>query len=105
MRSPVIHGETKVYNDISGWKWQELLSFFNAGEAPIKSWLANTRGELIDILGNKEFAAADKIQLLEVKMDKMDAPRALIAQAQAVSFPRSVTAFIRVGADRRAGIS
>ncbi|KAM0754818.1 pyruvate decarboxylase [Meredithblackwellia eburnea MCA 4105] len=78
----LIHGPERVYNDISRWKWQELLSFFNADNVPSKSWLANTREEFEAILGDAEFAAADKCQLLEVKMDRLDAPRALVLQAK-----------------------
>lgn len=77
-----IHGENRVYNDISSWKWQELLSFFNAANVPSRSWLARTRGELESVINDAEFAAADRIQLLEVMMDRHDAPRALQVQAK-----------------------
>lgn len=83
----LIHGETAKYNDISSWKWQSLLDLFDANESiPHKSWLAETRGDLETILSNPEFASADKAQLLEVKMDRLDAPRALIAQAKLVRY-------------------
>jgi hypothetical protein len=82
----LINGPTAKYNDIPLWKWQSLLDLFNAYEEPIptKSWLAKNRGELEEILANKEFAAADRIQLLEVKMDKLDAPEALKKQGKLV---------------------
>lgn len=81
----LIHGKERVYNDISSWKWQKLLELFNAnGQNQTKSWLANTRGELEEILNNAEFKKADRIQLLEVKMDRLDAPRALQLQAELV---------------------
>lgn len=78
----LINGMDAVYNDISHWKWQELLSFFNADNKPSKTWLASTRSEFETILKNDEFAKADKIQLLEVKMARDDGPRALIEQAK-----------------------
>ncbi|GAA6000098.1 alpha-keto acid decarboxylase family protein [Rhodotorula paludigena] len=80
----LIHGETARYNDISSWKWQSMLDFFNASSQPFptKSWLANTRGELEAILHDQEFQAADKIQVLEVKMEKLDAPEALVKQGK-----------------------
>lgn len=81
----LIHGPEAVYNDISRWKWQELLSFFNADNHPHKTWLAENRGQFEEILANEEFASADKCQLLEVKMDRLDGPRALILQAEMVS--------------------
>ncbi|GAA6014248.1 hypothetical protein JCM10207_006146 [Rhodosporidiobolus poonsookiae] len=79
-----IHGETAGYNDISAWKWQSLLDLFNAYEQPVptKSWLAKTRGELETILADADFRKADKIQLLEVKMERMDAPEALVKQGK-----------------------
>jgi pyruvate decarboxylase len=89
----LINGPTAKYNDIPLWKWQSLLDLFNAYEEPIptKSWLAKNRGELEEILANKEFAAADKIQLLEVKMDKLDAPEALKKQGKLVCPPFSLS--------------
>jgi pyruvate decarboxylase len=77
----LIHGPTRVYNNISHWKWQELLSFFNADNIPHRSWLAENRGEFEAILANEDFAKADRCQLIEVKMDRLDGPRALVQQA------------------------
>lgn len=94
----LIHGPEAVYNDISRWKWQELLNFFNADGHPHKTWLAETRGQFEEILGNEEFAKADKCQLIEVKMDRLDAPRALQLQAEMVSPP-----FASADARRRSG--
>lgn len=98
----LIHGPDRVYvrpslpppalanpphpqNDISRWKWQDLLSFFNADAVPHRSWLATTRGEFEAILADAEFGRADRCQLLEVRMDRLDGPRALIEQARMVS--------------------
>ncbi|BGP14737.1 hypothetical protein JCM10213v2_002688 [Rhodosporidiobolus nylandii] len=80
----LIHGETAQYNSISSWKWQNLLELFNNYPKPFptKSWLANTRGELETILGDEGFKKADRIQLLEVKLDKLDAPEALKKQGK-----------------------
>ncbi|KAL8286376.1 hypothetical protein RQP46_004393 [Phenoliferia psychrophenolica] len=78
----LIHGTDRVYNDISRWKWQELLSFFNADNVPSRSWLANNRAEFERVLDDKEFQKADVCQLFEVKMDRQDGPRALVLQAK-----------------------
>ncbi|GAA5938357.1 alpha-keto acid decarboxylase family protein [Sporobolomyces koalae] len=79
----LIHGKQASYNDISSWRWQSLLDFFDAsGEIPKRSWQAKTRGELEDILRDDEFKKADKCQLLEVLMEKLDAPAALIKQGE-----------------------
>lgn len=81
----LIHGETRVYNDISRWSWQTLLDFFNADNTvPHRSWLAKTRGEFVTILNDVEFQKADRIQLLEVRMGRLDAPVALERQAKLV---------------------
>jgi len=87
----LIHGKQAAYNDISAWNWQGLLDFFDAsGKIPKASWKAKTRGELEEILKNEEFKKADKCQLLEVMMEKLDAPAALIKQGELVrSFSRS----------------
>lgn len=77
-----IHGKNAGYNDIAQWSWQKLIPFFNGGNLPAKSWQANTRGELEKILRDEEFKKADRFQLLEVKLEKHDAPRILIEQAK-----------------------
>ncbi|GAA5934900.1 hypothetical protein JCM3775_001672 [Rhodotorula graminis] len=83
----LIHGETASYNNIPSFDWQSMLSFFNAPAPnfkplPTKSWLAETRGQLEDILTNDEFQKADKIQVLEVRMAPLDAPESLIKQGK-----------------------
>lgn len=47
-----------------------------------KSYTVHNKTELTSLLADKEFASANKIQLVEVMMDKFDAPRALQAQAE-----------------------
>ncbi|TNY24555.1 thiamine diphosphate-binding protein [Rhodotorula diobovata] len=83
----LIHGETAPYNDIPSFDWQSMLSFFNAPgprfkPLPTKSWLAETRGQLEEILANEEFQKADKIQVLEVRMAPLDAPENLVKQGK-----------------------
>lgn len=79
----VIHSPDAVFNQISKWNWQKLLPLFEDDHhAPSRSWLASTRGELEAILADPEFKKADRLQLLEVKLGSMDAPRALVMQAK-----------------------
>ncbi|KAM0788188.1 hypothetical protein ACM66B_001347 [Microbotryomycetes sp. NB124-2] len=79
----LIHGKKRVYNDISSWNWQQLLNLFNAkGLVETKSFKAETRKQLEEILNDQEFQKADKAQLLEVMMDRLDAPKALQLQAE-----------------------
>ncbi|BGP57327.1 hypothetical protein JCM8202_002704 [Rhodotorula sphaerocarpa] len=79
-----IHGEEAGYNDIATWKWGQLLDTFNGypQPRPTRSLRASTRGELEAIFADKEFAEAKQIQLLEVMMDRQDAPEALIKQGK-----------------------
>lgn len=74
-----------------------MLSFFNAPgprfkPLPTKSWLAETRGQLEEILANEEFQKADKIQVLEVRMAPLDAPENLVKQGKLVRSPPSRSA-------------
>lgn len=56
-----IHGPDRVYNDIAGWHWQDLLGVFGAKEKT-RSYRVNTRKDLEDLFANKDFAKADKLQ-------------------------------------------
>ena len=76
----------RKYNDIANWKWTSLLSLFQGlpeGEKPVgKSYTVSTKAEFDALLSDADFAAAREIQLVEVMMDKFDAPRALRRQAE-----------------------
>ncbi|KAJ7645426.1 pyruvate decarboxylase [Mycena polygramma] len=78
-----LHGKERKYNDISNWKWTSLLSVLGDANGTLsKSYTVSTKDELSALLDDKTFAAADKIQLVEVMMPKHDAPRALVHQAE-----------------------
>ncbi|EJC98857.1 pyruvate decarboxylase [Fomitiporia mediterranea MF3/22] len=79
-----LHGRERKYNDIANWKWTELLSVFQGStSSPTgKSYTVNTKEELSALLDNQDFASAKEIQLVEIMMDKFDAPRALRKQAE-----------------------
>jgi pyruvate decarboxylase len=47
-----------------------------------KSYTVRTKDELSTLLDNEDFASASKMQLVEVIMDKMDAPRGLQIQSE-----------------------
>ncbi|KAG6850282.1 hypothetical protein H0H93_015539 [Arthromyces matolae] len=79
-----IHGKTRIYNDISNWKWTSLLQVLGDTEDKISnSYTVKTKQELSNLLDNTAFARADKMQLVEVMMDKFDAPNSLKLQAEA----------------------
>ncbi|CCG84848.1 protein of unknown function [Taphrina deformans PYCC 5710] len=76
-----IHGPEREYNDINtSWQYQHLLEFFGAVDQ--KSYKVSTQDEVTALFGDGEFMAAGRIQLVEVIMGKMDAPRALKVQAE-----------------------
>ncbi|THH04949.1 hypothetical protein EW145_g5147 [Phellinidium pouzarii] len=78
-----VHGRERKYNDIANWKWTSLLSVFQGHDAPVgKSYTTHTKAELSALLDDDAFAAASEIQLVEVTMDKFDAPPTLLRQAE-----------------------
>lgn len=76
----LIHGENASYNDVHMWKYSKILDTFNAKAH--ESIVVNTKGEMDALFDNEEFAKPDKIRLIEVMCDKMDAPASLIKQAE-----------------------
>ncbi|KAI8993998.1 pyruvate decarboxylase [Trametes punicea] len=78
-----IHGMDRKYNDITQWKWTHVLDTFGGEEGKTcKSYRVTTKEELSNLLDDPTFARADVIQLVEVIMDKKDAPRALKGEAE-----------------------
>jgi pyruvate decarboxylase len=78
-----LHGKTRKYNDITNWKWTQLLSVLGGEEGvTTQSYTINTKDELDKLLNDETFNKADKAQLVEVMMDQFDAPRALQVQAE-----------------------
>jgi pyruvate decarboxylase len=79
-----LHGKHRKYNDISNWNWTSILGTFNTSpEVKHKSYTVKTKDELSALLDDQNFAdCAAGMQLVEVMMEKLDAPRALQAQAE-----------------------
>jgi pyruvate decarboxylase len=72
----------RKYNDISNWNWRGLLSVLGDVDGKnSESYTVRTKRELSRLLDDATFASAGKIQLVEVIMDKFDAPKALQEQA------------------------
>ncbi|TDL28903.1 pyruvate decarboxylase [Rickenella mellea] len=77
-----LHGPTRKYNDIQPWRWTSLLNVFGGEEGKTcKSYTVRTRTELSTLLDDPAFAKSDKIQLVEIIMPRLDAPRSLKATA------------------------
>ncbi|KAF3936681.1 hypothetical protein ABW19_dt0200123 [Dactylella cylindrospora] len=79
----MIHGEEAGYNDIQPWKFTNILETFGAKEGEYKNYVVKTRKEVDTLFkqGN-EFSKANVIQLVELFMPKLDAPRGLMVTAQ-----------------------
>ena len=70
-------------SNIFNRRWTRLLQTLGGVEGETcQSYKVETKRELSQLLDNEEFARADKIQLVEVIMPVMDAPRALKLQAE-----------------------
>ncbi|KIO02700.1 hypothetical protein M404DRAFT_147308 [Pisolithus tinctorius Marx 270] len=75
-----LHGMYRKYNDIATWKYTSLLTTFgDIGGTASRSFTVRDKASLNRLLEDPEFAKANKIQLVEVIMDKYDTPRALEA--------------------------
>ncbi|KAF4123734.1 pyruvate decarboxylase [Geosmithia morbida] len=74
-----IHGLTEEYNDIAPWRYLEGPKFFGAPEntftRSVKSW-----GELEDVLGNETVQDGENLRMIEVLMDREDAPYGPLSQ-------------------------
>jgi pyruvate decarboxylase len=69
----------RKYNDISNWRWTSLLEFLGDDRSGklSNSYTVHNKTELSTLLDDPTFASTEKIQLVEVVMQKFDAPRAL----------------------------
>jgi len=78
-----IHGKHRHYNNIANWKWTSLLDTLNDSDKyKTASYTVHNKDELNKLLDDESFAKADKIQLVEVIMEALDAPKALERQTE-----------------------
>ncbi|KAF9468575.1 thiamine diphosphate-binding protein [Collybia nuda] len=78
-----IHGKQRKYNDISNWNWTGLFNTLGDSDGKLsRTYTVRDKTNLSELLDDVTFASGDKIQLVEIIMDKLDAPRALQVQAQ-----------------------
>ncbi|KAN0112244.1 putative pyruvate decarboxylase isozyme 2 [Hyaloscypha variabilis] len=79
-----INGPEQTYNDVSMlWDHQKMLEFFGARKETgiaSKSFACKTVEELEAVLNDDAFNRADKIQVCEVFMDRLDYPWRLYTQ-------------------------
>lgn len=78
----LIHGPTAAYNDIQPWKHQQLLEVFGAKPGNYENHTIKTVKDVAEIFNDEKFASPDKIRLVELFFPTMDAPAALVKQAE-----------------------
>ncbi|KAG5641436.1 hypothetical protein DXG03_005228 [Asterophora parasitica] len=64
----------KKYNDISNWEWTSLFKVLGDPEEKLLQTHTICTKDKLSMLLKKMFASANKIQLVEVMMDKLDMP-------------------------------
>lgn len=76
-----IHGKDEKYNDVAKWNYLQALQLFGGGadNYPVRSASARTWTELEDILGAEKASSGPSCSMIEVFMDKEDAPQELLA--------------------------
>lgn len=77
----------RKYNDIADWKWTQLLDTLGDRLHETKSFKVANQKELEALLTDNAFLNADCPTLVEVIMDRLDAPR-LLADSVAVNEKR-----------------
>ncbi|KAK7432044.1 hypothetical protein QQZ08_001334 [Neonectria magnoliae] len=68
-----IHGATQRYNDVASWRYLNAPAFFGASEDTFTS-SAKTWDELEKVLGNEKLTDGTGLRMVEVTMDREDAP-------------------------------
>lgn len=72
-----------AYNDIAQWNYTNLIPTFGGTPDNSKTYQVKTKQEAEDLFNDSEFAAAGKLQFVEMFMPKEDAPKALKLTAEA----------------------
>lgn len=78
-----IHGMDAEYNDIAAWNHGSLVDAFGGAAKGAKTYQVKTQKEVRDLLNDKEFKAANVLQLVELFIPKEDSPVALKMVAEA----------------------
>ncbi|KAL8716886.1 MAG: hypothetical protein Q9225_005820 [Loekoesia sp. 1 TL-2023] len=78
-----IHGMDAAYNDISQWKFKDLIPTFGGTPQNSRTYQVKNKQEAEDLFNDKSFAQAEVLQFVELYMPKEDAPKALKLTAEA----------------------
>ncbi|ERT02775.1 pyruvate decarboxylase [Sporothrix schenckii 1099-18] len=86
-----IHGMDADYNDISAWKFKDLVTVFGGTEKNTAKFQVKSVAELDHLLADEDFIAAKRLQFVELYMPKEDAPKSLVLTAEASAKTNSKT--------------
>jgi hypothetical protein len=76
-------GEPRTDGQLCARNWTSLLNVFgDLDGTQSRSYKVHTQKELGALLNDETFAKAEKMQLVEVMMDRMDAPHSLRMQTE-----------------------
>ncbi|RYC88418.1 hypothetical protein BFJ63_vAg8818 [Fusarium oxysporum f. sp. narcissi] len=73
----LVHGKDAIYNDIAPWRYLEAPSCFDApndGSYVTMTARAPTSGELMEIISKDDFKYGSGLRMVEIMMERMDAP-------------------------------
>ncbi|KAI7759242.1 hypothetical protein LZL87_008619 [Fusarium oxysporum] len=73
----LVHGKDAICNDIAPWRYLEAPSCFvapNDGSYVTMTARASTWGELMEIISKNDFKYGSGLRMVEVIMERMDAP-------------------------------
>lgn len=76
----LIHRPKAEYNSIHPWNYQLLLPLFNA--KVYETYKVSDTKEIDHLFTSDKFAKNDKIRLIEIMLDEMDAPENLVKQLE-----------------------
>lgn len=76
-----IHGMKAGYNDVQPWRYLEAANYFGAprddAEYPVTTRRVENWGQLLDLMKDEEFADRKGFKMVEVIMEREDAPESL----------------------------
>ena len=78
----IIHGAHQGYNDIAPYNFRYTLQLFGMGDEQAKRNFrrVQTKAEMEEVLGDKAFEEQEGVKMVEVVMEKIDAPVRLVEQ-------------------------
>ena len=73
-----VHGKQEPYNDIPAWWYEGVARVFGGSEKTVKCFSVEAKAQLEDLLADKKFKNAKGVHSVEVRMEKEDAPVAMM---------------------------